>query len=120
MALHALILVRPILVCTHLQAAGAGAFVAALVTEIRFKKLSQLQTTIIEATSDNVNNQDDIFVKTEATAGLVFATTGVAALIGFVALVGRIFNAKHDPTNHRVFTALVSAYWHAWQSCEYL
>ena len=81
---------------------------AALVTEIKFKQLTDVQSTIIEQTSTTINNQDDLFVKTEAMAGLVFATTGVAALIGFVAFIGRIFNARHTQSLDRVFAALVS------------
>lgn len=87
---------------------SAGAFVAALLTEIKSKDLSQGRRTLIEGASNNLLGQNELFLKTEATAGLVFATTGVAGVIGFVALAGRILNVRHEQTNRRIFVCLVS------------
>ena len=93
-----------------LQLAGAGALAAAVFTEIKFKDLDQVQATVVEQTSSTINNQDNLFLKTEATAGLVFATAGVAGLFGFAALVGRICNAEHDSANRCIFSTLVGVY----------
>ena len=93
--------------CLYLQAASAGAFIAALFTEIKFKDLNNGERRFIETESDLLG-QNELFLKTQCTAGLVFATTGLLALFGFIALVGRICNIKHEKTNKRIFTTLVS------------
>lgn len=78
-------------------------------TEIKIKDLDQEQVTLIEQTSSNINNQDELFLKTETAAGLVFAIAGIVGLVGFVALVWRICSAdSHVSTNHCLCSCLVS------------
>ena len=48
-----------------------------------------------------------LYLRTEVTAGLVFATTGIAVVIGIVSLIGRLCNVKHDKGTSRVFFFLV-------------
>ena len=79
---------------------------AAILTEIRFKGLNDILRAFIEAES-NAREQDDLFLRTEVTAGLVFASAGLLVLIGFIALVGRICNAEHEQSSRRIFTLLV-------------
>ena len=77
---------------------------AALLTEMKFKDLSS--ASVIELVSE-VLGQTELFLKTEAVAGLVFASTGVAVLVGVIALIGRMVHAKHESCTNRFFTCLV-------------
>ena len=88
--------------------ASAGAFVAALVTEIKFKDLSGFESSSIGILSNDILNQNHLYFKTEATAGIVFAITGISIIVGFVALVGRICHIKHTPEAYRIFSCLVN------------
>lgn len=81
--------------------------IAAVFTEIKFMDLSDGERRIIQALSE-ANDQNELFLRTEATAGIVFATAGIAFLIGAIAMIGRICNARHEKTTYRVFSCLVS------------
>jgi hypothetical protein len=74
--------------------------------------LSDGQKILIERISEDVLGQNELFVKTEAVAGLTFASTGVAVIIGLIALIGRVCHARHTRSNHRIFFCLVRL-WHA-------
>ena len=89
-----------------MQVGSAGAIAAALFTEIKFKDLNDVERRAIQ-TASNVADQNELFLKTEAMAGIVFAITGISVVVGFVALIGRICQAKHTPT-YRIFSCLVS------------
>ncbi len=80
---------------------------AALFVEIRFKGLSNFTKNLIEPISTALG-QNELFLKTEALAGWVFGATGLAVLIGSLALIGRICNARHDSGNRKIFSFLVS------------
>ena len=90
---------------TDLKVVGGSALVAAIIAEIRYKNLSSAEKAIIEQAS-KINDQDGLFLKLEAMSGLVFATTGVSLLIGFVCLVGRIFIVEKSHP-FRIIIALV-------------
>ena len=92
-----------ITICMPTQVFSVGAFIPAVLAEIRFKNIDR---SLLEEVSEIPNN---LFLKTEVTAGLVFATTGLLCIFGIVALVGRICNYQHEDTSNRnVFTCLVS------------
>ena len=88
------------------QAASAGAFVAALVTEIKVKNLSDVERIAIQ-TGSNVLDQDDLFPKTEATAGVALGITGVSVIVGLTALLLRILNPGWIKSYYRIFFCLV-------------
>ena len=89
-----------------MQFASGGAMTAAVLTEIKYKNLEQaLKINVNVITS--VLEIKELYLKTEAMAGLVFATTGVAVVVGIIALIGRIINAKNDESNQRLFSCLV-------------
>ena len=79
---------------------------AAILTEMKFKDLDSFSATTIGSISQGLG-QTELFLKTEAMAGLVFAITGVAVVFGIIALIGRLLNAKHETSTNRVFTSLV-------------
>ena len=103
------------------QLASGGAFVGALFTELKLKELTtntgdtddvkrRFRQTAILGASLLANPQIDpntLYLRTEVTAGLVFATTGIAVVIGIVSLIGRLYNVKHDKGTSRVFFFLV-------------
>ena len=89
--------------------AGAGAFIAALITEIKVKNLNTLERTAIQ-TGSNALDQTDLFPKTEAMAGVVFGITGVVVIVGLAALVLRIFNTGRTKSYYRIFFCLVCSY----------
>ena len=91
----------------NFQVASAGAFIGALFVEIKYTDLNDIERGAIETISD-VLDQNELFLKTQIVAGLAFATTGLLALIGFIALVGRLCNVQHEQKNRRIFTCLVS------------
>ncbi len=62
-----------------------------------YRGLSTLVRANVLIVSD-ILGLNELFLKTEATAGLVFATTGVAVVVGIIALVGRICNITQKPT----------------------
>ncbi len=82
--------------------------IAAIFTEMKYKGLSTPVRTNVKVVSD-ILDQNELFLKTEATAGLVFATTGVAVVVGIIALVGRICNISHKPTTIKLFFFLVGS-----------
>lgn len=84
-----------------------GAFVAALFTEVKFKDLTANERAMIEHMSESLD-QNELFLKTESLAGIVFGMTGVAVVVGFIALIGRMCNVKHESSNRRVFSCLVN------------
>ena len=73
---------------------------------MKYTNLSNNQRTNIDLISrrEDIN---EIYVKTQATAGIVFASTGVAVLVGLAALIGRIINSRNDGRNRRLFSCLV-------------
>ena len=89
------------------QVTTAGAFIAALFVQIRFQDLSDGERSAIESISDVLLGQNELFLKTQAVAGLAFASTGLALLVGLIALLGRICHARHTRSNHRIFFCLV-------------
>lgn len=89
-----------------MQFASGGAVVAAVLTEIKYKDLGTAERTNINAVT-RVTGINELYLRTEATAGLVFATTGVAVIVGIIALVGRICNARNEESNRRLFSCLV-------------
>ncbi len=85
---------------------SGGAFIAALFTEIKYKDLNSGERGVIELISDSLG-QNELFLKTEAVAGIVFAFSGISIVLGLIALVGRICHARHTRSNNRVFACLV-------------
>ena len=77
-----------------------GALLAALIAEIKLKDLSHVQTTVIKLASE-VNNQRNLFIRTEATAGIVFATSGLVVVTSVAVLLERAFNS-HSRVRIRV------------------
>ena len=82
--------------------ASVGAFVAALVTELKKRSLSSTQRQDVDAFEDN-----NLTLRTDVMSGLVFATTGVVFLVGIVALIGRIYHAHHNSTKQKIFFCMV-------------
>lgn len=91
------------------QIASGGALVAAIFTEMKYKNLGALTRFNIETVTE-IEGINEIYLKTEATAGLVFATTGVAVLVGIIALIGRIANNR-NAQSIRLFSSLVCISW---------
>ena len=73
---------------------------------MKYTNLSNAQRINIDLIS-RLEDINEIYVKTQATAGIVFASTGVAVLVGLAALIGRIINSRNDGRNRRLFSCLV-------------
>ena len=73
---------------------------------VTYRGLADLQRDLIQAESEALD-QPQLFLRTEATVGLVFGTAGIVALVGFIALVGRICN-QDSGSSKKIFTCLVS------------
>lgn len=54
--------------------------------------------------ASGVIKQDNLLMRIEATAGLVFATTGLVAVTAVVLLLERIFNATRNSISLKVST----------------
>lgn len=78
--------------------------------EKNFKDLDDSERSQIEIVSIIFrHNSRELFLRTEATAGLVLATTALLWMIGLIALVGRICTDTEDSTRSaKIFTCLVS------------
>ena len=79
------------------------AFIAALFLEVEFKELTNEQKKFISNASNSLS-QEQLYVKTEVVAGLVFGTSIFAVLIGIVALLLRL---QHDTHYDNIFFSLV-------------
>ena len=98
-------------IISSMQISTGGAFIAAIFVDIKLKGISRLH---IQRRSDMLD-QNELFLKTEATAGLVFAFTGIAILIGIISLIGRICNHKYErESTNRVFSCLVCSIDQGW------
>ena len=89
-----------------MQVISAGAFIAALITEIKFKDLDSVEKLVIRRATD-ILGQNELFLKTEAVAGLVMATSGISILVGVIALVGRMCNTRLSSSDYKIFSCLV-------------
>lgn len=91
-----------------MQLAGGGALIAAFFTEVKFKKeLSSSERGMIDLASYFLD-QNELFLKTEAMAGIVFGVSGVAVVFGFISSIGRMFHLRHTNTNYWIFACLVN------------
>ena len=57
---------------------------------MKYKDLNRIQTLTIEGIT-KVQKRSSVFIRTDVTTGLVFASTGVALLVGVVSFIGRIY-----------------------------
>ena len=90
-----------------LQLASGGAVAAAIFTQIRFSGLSSTLSELIQGES-NARDQNELFLRTQATTGLVFGATAVVAIFGLIALVGRLCETRNEKTGSKISTCLVS------------
>ena len=86
--------------------ASTGALVAAILAQIKISDLSDLQLTAITTVSKELG-QDRLLLKTQITVALVIGFVTVLMIFGFVALAGRLYNARHDKNSTRIFTIQV-------------
>ena len=75
---------------------------------MKYKDLNRIQTLTIEGIT-KVQKRSSVFIRTDVTTGLVFASTGVALLVGVVSFIGRIYasNSGGSLNPKRVFPYLV-------------
>ena len=71
---------------------------AAILTEIKYNNLEEILYD-----PDGDWDFDGLYVQTNAMAGLVFASTWVAVVLG----ITRIISAKNDESDQRIFSYLV-------------
>lgn len=80
---------------------SVGGLIAALITEIKFKDLAHIQMRVIELAS-GLSKHKNLFLKTEVTAGLVFAATGVVAVTVLVIAFEWMLDVKRNNSSLKV------------------
>ena len=90
----------------YLQIASGGALVGAILTEIKYKDLNRGQKINIDGLT-RVLKINELYLRTQATAGLVFATAGVAIIVGMAALMARTSNSRKSENKRKFFSCMV-------------
>ena len=91
--------------------ASAGALIGAIFIQMKYYDLTSAQRFNIDSIA-SLEDINEIYVKTQATAGIVFASVGVAVVVGIIALIGRIINSRNYERKKRLFSCLVCFQFH--------
>ena len=97
------------------QVASGGALAGATFIQMKYYDLTHAQRYIID-TITRLEDINKIVVKTQATAGIVFASVGVAVVVGTIALIGRIISSKKSEGKKRLYSCVVCFQFHMSQN----
>lgn len=87
----------------------AGCVLASLFVFVKLRSLSDGEKRLISRISDGLG-QNELKLKTEATAGLAMTTSAVAVVVGIISLIGRICYTRNQLTDQRLYSSLYILY----------